>query len=34
MEGQARPQTLDEMLLERFARKNPIAAGLRLGPPA
>jgi len=30
MEGQARPQTLDEMLLERFARKNPIAAGLRL----
>ena len=30
MEGHARPQTLDEMLLERFARKNPIAASTRL----
>jgi hypothetical protein len=30
MEGQPRPQTLDEMLMERFARKNPIAASMRL----
>ena len=30
MEGHARRQTLDEMLLERFARKNPIAASTRL----
>lgn len=27
---EAQPQTLGEMLLERFARKNPLAASLRL----
>jgi DDE family transposase len=30
MDDQARPPTLSEMLLERFARKNPLAASLRL----
>lgn len=30
MEGQARLQTLSEMLLARFALKNPLAASLRL----
>jgi len=30
MEGQDRPPSLDEIILERFARKQPIAAGLRL----
>ena len=30
MEGPARPLSLDAMLLERFALKNPLAASLRL----
>jgi len=30
MEGQPTPPSLSETLLERFARKNPLAAGLRL----